>query len=208
METKKMITIIDYGIGNLGSIKNMFRRISVKAEIVSDPDAIARASKILLPGVGSFDAAIRTLEARGIKEILDHKVVQEQVPILGICLGMQLLTNGSEEGKLPGFGWIDAETKRIPSGPGLKIPHMGWNSVQKTTESLMTQGLDQEARFYFVHSYAVTAKDPKTMILETEYGVKFASAIQNKNVFGMQFHPEKSHKFGMQIFKNFQALPC
>lgn len=203
-----MITIVDYGVGNLGSIKNMFRRVGARAEITSDPDAISAAKKILLPGVGSFDAAMQKLEAQGLKQILAHKAMKEQVPVLGICLGMQLLTNGSEEGDLPGFGWIDASAKKISGEAGLKVPHMGWNVVKKSSQSEMTNGLEEDARFYFVHSYAVTVKDPKNMILETEYGGRFASAIQNENVYGMQFHPEKSHKFGMQIFKNFEALPC
>ena len=203
-----MITIVDYGVGNIGSIKNMLKRIGATSEIVSEPEGVSGAKKILLPGVGSFDAAMKKLDENGLKEILDRKALEERVPLLGICLGMQLLTKGSEEGELQGFGWIDASTKKISNRSGIKVPHMGWNFVKKCSPSELTRDLGKDARFYFVHSYEVVVKNPENIILKTEYGEDLVSAIQNDNIYGTQFHPEKSHKFGMQIFENFAALSC
>jgi glutamine amidotransferase len=201
-----MIVIIDYGMGNLGSIVNMFKKVGAKAEVSSDLDVIAKAPKLLLPGVGSFDRAMERIEALGMKSVLDDQALVIKKPILGICLGMQLLTRGSEEGKLPGLGWIGADTKKFPSISGLRIPHMGWNSVEPTTSSPLTNNLLKESRFYFVHSYCVQVDHQNNSILKCQYGISFDAAIQHDNIFGAQFHPEKSHKFGMQIFKNFVNL--
>ncbi len=205
-----MITIVDYGMGNLGSIKNMFKYLGVESTIQSDVDKIKRASKILLPGVGSFDTAMQKINRGDLREVLDEKALKEQVPILGICLGMQLLTKNSEEGEFDGLGWIDAKSisfkDRVDSQ--LKIPHMGWNIVRKNQKSKLTEGFElfDESRFYFVHSYFVRVEDEKNSILKTEYGVEFDSAIQKDNIFGVQFHPEKSHKFGMKLFENFARI--
>ena len=197
-------------MGNLGSIKNMFKYIGVESKIESDPDKIKNASKILLPGVGSFDTAMKKIKEKNILEVLNEKALKEQVPILGICLGMQLLTNESEEGKEEGLGWIEAKTKSFKNriDQNMKIPHMGWNIVNKSNDSALTLGFDNfdETRFYFVHSYLVKVKNEKNSILTTKYGVKFDSAIQSDNIFGAQFHPEKSHKFGMKLFENFARL--
>lgn len=201
-----MITIIDYGMGNLGSILNMFRRIGVKAGVTNDPKVLQSAEKILLPGVGAFDAAVERIAASGLSEVLDHKAMVERVPVLGICLGMQLLTRGSEEGKLPGLGWIAADTRRFPVLPGLKVPHMGWNIALPSKPSALTRNLSDEPRFYFVHSYFVEVDDPAHSIMCTTHGVTFDSAVQRDNIYGAQFHPEKSHKFGMQLLKNFAEL--
>lgn len=201
-----MIVIIDYGMGNLGSIVNMFKKVGVKAEVSSDLDVISNASKLLLPGVGSFDRAIERIEALGMRPVLDYQALVEKKPILGICLGMQLLTRGSEEGVLPGLNWISADTKKFPSIPGLRIPHMGWNYVETSTSSSLTHNLHSESRFYFVHSYCVQVDDQKNSILKCQYGISFDAAIQYDNIFGAQFHPEKSHKYGIQIFKNFIKL--
>ena len=205
-----MITIVDYGMGNLGSVKNMFKFIGVKSTIESDPDKIKSASKILLPGVGSFDTAMEKINKNNLKEVLDEKALKERVPVLGICLGMQLLTKSSDEGSLDGLGWIPAKTISFKDRVSKKyrVPHMGWNVVNKSNESLLTQGFDEfdETRFYFVHSYFVQVEDEKNSILKTDYGLKFDSAIQKDNIFGAQFHPEKSHKFGMNIFKNFAKI--
>lgn len=205
-----MITIIDYGIGNLGSIKNMFKYIGVESVIENDIDKIQHASKILLPGVGSFDAAMKKINQSDLKEVLYQKALKEQVPVLGICLGMQLLTDSSTEGSLEGLGWIPAKTI---SFKGLieekyRIPHMGWNIVEESNKSELTADFDQldETRFYFVHSYFVKVEDEKNSILKTNYGVEFDSAIQKDNIFGAQFHPEKSHKFGMKLFENFAKV--
>ncbi|MCB9036075.1 MAG: imidazole glycerol phosphate synthase subunit HisH [Lewinellaceae bacterium] len=201
-----MITIVDYGMGNLGSVLNMLKRIGVKAQIIDDPEKLSEAKKILLPGVGSFDQAMKRITVSGFKDILDHKALVEKVPVLGICLGMQLLTRGSEEGVLPGLGWIAADTIKFPQMEGLKIPHMGWNMVTPATHSLLTQNLPVESRFYFVHSYRIHVDDEKNSILKAHYGITFDAAIQKENIFGTQFHPEKSHRFGMQLLQNFSLI--
>jgi glutamine amidotransferase len=203
-----LIVIIDYGIGNLGSIFNMFKKIKVETKITGDINEIKKASKILLPGVGAFDNAMKKINELNIKEVLTYKALTEKVPFLGICLGMQILTNCSEEGELPGFGWIDAETKKFnfEYDSGLKVPHMGWNSVIKSNECELTRNLPEAPRFYFVHSYYVKVNDEKNSIFKTNYGLTFDSAIQKDNIFGAQFHPEKSHKFGMKFLENFASL--
>jgi len=205
-----LITIIDYEMGNLGSIQNMFKYIGVESKIESDPDKIKDASKILLPGVGSFDAAINKIKQKNLYEVLNEKALKEQVPILGICLGMQLLTNRSEEGTEKGFGWIPAQTLSFKDKieKNLKVPHMGWNIVKKSKDSLLTKDFEnfEESRFYFVHSYFVKVKNEENSILKTEYGIEFDSAIQKDNIYGAQFHPEKSHKFGMKLFENFARI--
>lgn len=200
-----MITIVDYGLGNLGSVLNMMKKIGAEAQISSDLNVIAKAQKILLPGVGAFDAAMEKLTNTELRKVLDEKVLKEKVPTLGICLGMQLLTRGSEEGKLQGLNWIDAYTYRFPQSQ-LKVPHMGWNLVIKKSPSALTEQFDQEFRFYFVHSYYVKVDDERNSVLTTNYGITFDSAVQRDNVFGAQFHPEKSHRFGMQLFKNFAKV--
>ena len=203
-----MITIIDYGMGNLGSISNMFKRIGVACEITGDKQKIADAEKILLPVVGAFDAAMQRINDGGFKELLDKKALEEKVPVLGICLGMQLLTNSSEEGQLPGLGWIPAKTTRFsfPKDSNLKVPHMGWNEVVVKQSSPLIEDLPAEPRFYFVHSYYVTAGDNAHVLANTTHGVEFNSIIQKGNIYGAQFHPEKSHKFGMKLLENFAKL--
>jgi len=202
-----MITIVDYGMGNLGSIQNMFKRIKVESEITDGVDRIAAAKKILLPGVGAFDAAMQRINERGLKEVLNKKAMDEKIPVLGICLGMQLLTKSSEEGKLPGLGWINSETVRFQfTDHSLKVPHMGWNLVYKKKESPLIDSLPDEPRFYFVHSYHVQCSLPSDVLTITHYGIDFHSIIQHENIYGAQFHPEKSHKFGMQLLENFARL--
>ena len=201
-----MITIVDYGIGNLGSIRNMFKRIGAPAVVTADLDQIAAASKILLPGVGAFDVAMERINSTELRSVLDRKALEERIPVLGICLGMQLLTSGSEEGRLAGLGWIPAGTKRFPALPALKVPHMGWNLVRRTRPSALTENLSSEARFYFVHSYYVQVADPADSILRAHYGVDFDAAMSRGNIYGAQFHPEKSHRFGMQLLTNFAKL--
>jgi glutamine amidotransferase len=201
-----MITIVDYGMGNLGSIQNMLKRIGVAAEVTGEIAALERASKILLPGVGAFDSAMQRINASGLRAVLDRKALQERVPIMGICLGMQLLTRSSEEGQLPGLGWIAAATRRFPAAPGFKVPHMGWNEVSAVRESPLTEGLTAESRYYFVHSYYVQADDAQDSVLTTHYGVTFDSVVSHGNLFGAQFHPEKSHKFGMRFLANFARI--
>jgi glutamine amidotransferase len=203
-----MITIVDYGMGNLGSIQNMFKRIGVRAMISANRLDLERAEKILLPGVGAFDSAMERINSGGFRDVLDHKALVERIPILGICLGMQLLTRSSEEGRVPGLGWIDAQTRRFPQSNGLKVPHMGWNSVQPSCASPLTDGLDPETRYYFVHSFYVRVDNEADSVLKTRYGVTFDAAIAHANVFGAQFHPEKSHRFGMHLLTNFARIRC
>jgi imidazole glycerol-phosphate synthase subunit HisH len=205
-----MITIVDYGMGNLGSIQNMFKYIGVKAKIESDPDKIKNASRILLPGVGSFDTAMKKIADNNLIEVLNEKAINDQIPVLGICLGMQILTNESEEGKLKGLGWIPAKSINFRSevDKKLKVPHMGWNTVKNNRDSLLTSGFNDfnEIRYYFVHSYFVRVDNEKNSLLKTKYGVEFDSAIKKDNIYGVQFHPEKSHKFGMKLFENFSKI--
>ncbi|HEY8608897.1 MAG TPA: imidazole glycerol phosphate synthase subunit HisH [Noviherbaspirillum sp.] len=198
-----MIVIVDYNTGNPGSIRNMLRKIGHDSEISCDPARIAEASKLVLPGVGAFDAGMECLERTGLIPLLNDRVINAKVPVLGICLGMQLMTHGSEEGKRPGLGWIDAETVRFrPQDPSLKVPHMGWNQVQPGRPSPLLEGMEN-ARFYFVHSYFVRCRSEDDVLLSAVYGGAFHAAFEHGNVRGVQFHPEKSHKFGMQLLSNF-----
>ncbi|MGE5363046.1 MAG: imidazole glycerol phosphate synthase subunit HisH [Bacteroidota bacterium] len=201
-----MITIVDYGMGNLGSIRNMLKRIGAQSEITGDPEKIEQAEKIILPGVGAFDAAMQLINSGGLLDVLNKKALGEKIPVLGICLGMQLLTESSEEGVLPGLNWINAKTLRFPKNEKLKIPHMGWNFTHIVHHSPLTENFTEEFRFYFVHSYCVHVTDENNSILKTSYGIEFDSAIQKDNIFGVQFHPEKSHKYGMTLLRNFALL--
>lgn len=201
-----MITIVDYGMGNIGSIQNMFKCLNVPTQVTSDHCVLTGAKKIILPGVGSFDTAMSKIEASGLREILNHKATVEKVPFLGICLGMQLLTRSSEEGSCSGLGWIPARTVRFPFSNDVKVPHMGWNKVSLRGASLLTMDFPVDSKFYFVHSYHVEIEDEKHSILKTKYGLWFNSAIQMDNIMGVQFHPEKSHRFGKQLFLNFARI--
>lgn len=202
-----MITIVNYGMGNFGSILNMFKRIGVKAAIESDPNLIRQAEKLVLPGVGAFDSAMSCINnVAGLREVLNHKALIEHTPVLGVCLGMQLLTRSSEEGKQAGLGWIPGATSRFPKQEGLKVPHMGWNVALPNSPSRLTAQVGDEPRYYFVHSYCVHVDDPAHSLMKTHYGISFDSAIGRENIYGVQFHPEKSHRFGMQILKNFAEL--
>ena len=202
----KPILIIDYGMGNIGSLRNMFRRIGVEVSVAVDEASILKAEKLLLPGVGAFDAAMSRLNSTGIGAAVRHRAVNEQVPLLGICLGMQLLTDSSEEGRLPGLGIIPAQTRRFVAADDRKVPHMGWNLVRQTAPSPLTSHLEPESRFYFVHSYYVRTEDRADSILSANYGIEFDAAIQRGNVFGAQFHPEKSHRYGMALLNAFAEI--
>lgn len=201
-----MITIIDYGVGNVRSVANMLNKIGEPSLITDNPDDIRAATSLILPGVGAFDTAMNELEKRGLKELLHQKVMIEKTQVLGICLGMQLLTDGSEEGKEKGFGWIPGFAYRFPQSAEWKVPHMRWNSVTATGESPLLSELEDDARFYFVHSYYVKAEERQHAILSTEYGLSFDAALQKDNIMGVQFHPERSHKFGLKLLYNFTKL--
>ena len=200
-----MITIVDYGVGNLGSIRNMLRKIGAACEISADGERLTAADKLILPGVGAFDAGMASLNASGLAPALHEAVSQRKVPVLGICLGMQLMTRGSEEGSLPGLGWIDAKTVRFtPSADQkLKVPHMGWNVVNACKSSRLLRGAEPEERFYFVHSFYVRCERPDDVLLRARHGGTFDAAFERENVMGVQFHPEKSHKFGLRLLSNF-----
>ena len=203
-----MIVFVNYGMGNLGSVQNMFKRIGVESKITSDLDEIAQATKILLPGVGSFDAAMIRINDGGFRAVLDRKALIEKIPVLGICLGMQLLTHSSEEGKEKGLGWIPAKTLafKFEAAQKLKIPHMGWNIAYPHGTSKLSGNFVDESRFYFVHSYYVEVENQNHSFLKTNYGISFDSGIQKENIFGAQFHPEKSHKFGMRFLESFAKI--
>jgi imidazole glycerol-phosphate synthase subunit HisH len=201
-----VITIIDYGLGNLGSMLNMLKKIGANALVSSDHDIISKADKLILPGVGSFDSGMRNLHERNLIPLLNKMILEEKVPILGICLGMQLLGKKSEEGQLPGLGWLDADSVRFnfqDDNANLKIPHMGWNQLTVRKSHPLFSGLEDTNRFYFVHSYHVVCANTDNLLASTSYGFDFASAVVKDNILGVQFHPEKSHKFGMRLLKNF-----
>jgi imidazole glycerol-phosphate synthase subunit HisH len=205
-----MIVILDYGMGNVGSIQNMIKKFTTDVVITNNHDMIKDASKLILPGVGAFDNGMKNLKSLNLIDILNDKVLKEKIPVLGICLGMQLLTEKSEEGVLEGLKWIKGETVRFRfinnNNVRLKVPHMGWNYIETISDSKLFENLYKETRYYFVHSYYVTCKNRENVIAETKYGIRFTSAVQDDNIFGVQFHPEKSHKYGLQLIKNFIDL--
>lgn len=203
------ITIVDYGVGNVGSIQNMLKKIGARSVVASSPEQILEAAKLILPGVGAFDAGMETLARSGLVDALNRKALEDRTPVLGLCLGMQLMTRGSEEGRLPGLGWVDADTRKFDpaAAPGLKVPHMGWNIVAPAKQSPILKGYSADTRFYFVHSYYVRCEDQGDALLRSAYGGhSFDAAFEHKNLVGVQFHPEKSHRFGMWLLKNFTEL--
>ena len=203
------IVVVDYGIGNLGAIPNMLRRLNASAEVTSDPEVIRRASKLILPGVGAFDAGMRRLRELKLDMVLHERAAAEGVIILGLCLGMELMFDGSAEGVEPGLGWLHGKVVRLTGGgtsPPLPVPHMGWNLVRMRRPHPIVADLGPEPRFYFAHSYHARCDDPEDILGTTEYGEGFPSLVSRKNIIGAQFHPEKSHRFGLQLFRNFVAL--
>ena len=197
------VSIVDYGIGNTGSICNMFRKLRIEPELVSSGTAVVNAKRLILPGIGAFDACMQALLAAGLQTpVLEF--AQTGRPLLGICVGMQMLTLDSEEGRLPGLGLIRAHTRRFPAVEGLRIPHMGWNTVQwGDRHHPLAEGLTEECRFYFVHSFRVLCESPENSLAACTYGGEFSAAIIHGNIAGVQFHPEKSHRFGLQLLGNF-----
>lgn len=200
-----MIVIVDYKMGNLGSVTNIIKKIGHSSVVSSDIDIISKASKIILPGVGSFAKAMDNLHELNLIDILNEKALGEKIPLLGICLGMQLLTKSSEEGNVEGLGWIDAKTVKFKLNdfPELKIPHMGWNETRFTKTHFLSEDYHEDPRFYFVHSYHAVCEQEENILTKTNFGYEFASGIIKNNIMGVQFHPEKSHKFGANLFKNF-----
>ena len=198
-----MIGIVDYGLGNLGSVANMLKKIGVKAVVTAEPGKLRAARALILPGVGHFDRGMRNLEERGLKPVLDELVLKEQRPILGICLGMQLLARKSEEGSAPGLGWIAGDVKRFafPAGDRHVVPHMGWNEIEPVGQGLFGEVPERPPRFYFVHSFHLVADAEQDVMAWCTYGYRFAAAVRRGHIWGTQFHPEKSHKFGMSVLK-------
>ena len=205
-----MITIIDYGLGNALAFVNMYRRLNIPVSVANTAEDLASSDKLILPGVGSFDHAMQKLNQSGMRQALEKLVLQQGVPILGICVGMQMLAKSSDEGKLPGLGWIDGTVKKFDSSNILRgntyLPHMGWNDVKPVVEASLFKGIEQDARFYFLHSYYFECQKQSDILAMTDYGVQFSSAVGHDHVYGVQFHPEKSHHFGSQLLKNFGEL--
>jgi glutamine amidotransferase len=201
-----MIVVVDYGIGNVGSILNMLKRLGIPARLSRGAEDLEGAEKLVLPGIGAFDAGMERLHERGLVEVLERRVRGNGVPVLGICLGFQLMGRGSEEGRLPGLGWLDADAVRFDSsqaeGP-LRVPHMGWNLLRPSGRSRIMAGLPDDPRFYFVHSYHMRARRAEDVVAWATYGYEFAAAMEHGHVVGVQFHPEKSHRFGMSLLRNF-----
>lgn len=200
-----MITIIDLEMGNFGSVLNMCRKIELNAHLTNDIEEIEKADKIILPGVGHFDNAMINLEKLGLVEILKKKVFKDKTPILGICLGMQLLCYKSEEGRIPGLGWIEGEVIKFNLPIKYKLPHMGWNYIEPDPNCLLFKDI-KNPRFYFVHNYHVQCQNPDIIMCKTKYGYDFVSGVKDKNIYGVQFHPEKSHSYGKKFLKNFGMI--
>ncbi|MDX1479286.1 MAG: imidazole glycerol phosphate synthase subunit HisH [Saprospiraceae bacterium] len=205
-----MIGIINYGMGNVGSIQNMIRHVGGESIIIDDPDQIRGVDKVIIPGVGAFDNGMTKLHARGFVQALDEHVERKGKPVLGICLGMQLLTMASEEGEAAGLGWIRARAVKFQfNGSGeskLRVPHMGWNAVTYRKETAINKNTEEEPRYYFVHTYHVVCEDEQDVLCTCEYGHTVVAGIARSQIYGLQFHPEKSHKYGMTILRNFSNL--
>lgn len=202
-----MIGVVDYDTGNIGSVLNMLKKVGAQAIASRDPSELRKANKLVLPGVGAFDEAMRNLRSFGLYDVLNELVLEQRRPILGVCLGAQLMTKGSEEGDQPGFGWLNAHLVRFraPEGmPSLRVPHMGWNVVNAEAEGGgIFCDVTQPMRFYFVHSYHMVTEEPGLELSSSQYGYRFTSAMARHNILSMQFHPEKSHKYGLQVYRNF-----
>jgi glutamine amidotransferase len=204
-----MITIVDYGLGNIRAFLNVYRRLNIEVRTATTAEDLQEASKVILPGVGAFDHAMERLTTSGMRETLDDLALRRRVPILGVCVGMQILGRGSDEGRLPGLGWMDARVRALGSlmsGETLPVPHMGWNDVRPVSPTRLFHGLDRDARFYFLHSYYFQCDREEDAIAVASYGRDFACAANAANVYGVQFHPEKSHHYGARLLQNFAEM--
>lgn len=201
-----MITIVDYGLGNLGSVQNMLTKLGEKSVITSDSNVISNASKLILPGVGSFDTGINKIRELGLEGVLNQMALNKKIPVLGICLGAQLMTNSSEEGVEKGLGWFDAETKKFNHSEQMEkwpLPNIGWRDIKNNKDYFLLDGIQRQPRFYFVHSYVLTPNDDSIISLSSDYGYNFACGLHKDNLHCVQFHPEKSHSFGFKFMNNF-----
>ena len=205
---KKTLAIIDYGMGNLNSVKKKLDRLKTTASITSNPKDIIKADKIILVGVGHFAKAMKNIKELNLLDTLNEVVIIKKKPVLGICLGMQLMAKDSEEGNAEGFGWLDANVRKMQVEDTLrfKIPHTGWNKITQSKKSRLMKGIPESSEFYFVHSYHLMPNETSNILNETEYCFKFTSAIEKDNIFGVQYHPEKSHDVGEVLLKNFISL--
>lgn len=204
-----MISIIDYGLGNIRAFSNMYKRMNLDATPVSSVVELRKATKIILPGVGAFDHAMELLEASGMRETLDELVLEKKIPVVGVCVGMQILAENSEEGSRPGLGWIKGTVRHFRSEPranGLPLPHMGWNDVRPLVAEGLFDGLGEDARFYFLHSFYFDCAREEDAAARASYGVDFVCSVTSGNIHGVQFHPEKSHHHGARLLKNFADL--
>ena len=204
-----MIAIIDYGLGNIRAFSNVFKGLNIPAFVAKESSQLVLADKLILPGVGSFDYAMQRLNNSGMRDTLDELVLRKRIPVLGICVGMQMLANSSAEGVLPGLGWIDATVERFPQVKfrhNAGIPHMGWNTIHASVDNNILTDLDFDAKFYFLHSYFFKCNNSEDSIASTDYYGKFTSIVRHDNIFGFQFHPEKSHKWGVKLIQNFSKL--
>lgn len=204
-----MITIVDYGLGNIGAFANVYKRMNVNVTIAREADALRGAERIILPGVGAFDHAMDLLDASGMREILEELVIGQKRPLIGVCVGMQMLADSSDEGSRPGLGWVPGRVRHFSTETAsrdLPMPHMGWNDVQPVQGDPLFRGLETDARFYFLHSYYFESARSEYNLAHTEYGLEFGCAIRNDNVCGVQFHPEKSHHYGEALLRNFAGI--
>ena len=204
-----MIGIISYGLGNIKAIENVYQKLSHPVNIINSVDDLKGVNKLILPGVGAFDYAMEKFNNSGLKNEIVKLVSNEHIPILGICVGAQMLCSYSEEGNLPGLNWIDASVKKFKKNSKktrLQLPHMGWNDVKSVNNSKLFNGMHHEARFYFLHSYYIECRKSSNVIATSDYPENFTCSINNKNVYGVQFHPEKSHDFGINLLDNFYKL--
>lgn len=204
-----MITLIDYGVGNLFAFQNVYKRLGIPIKIANNSSDLRNAEKLILPGVGSFDYAMSQLNASGMRDKLDDLVIVQKIPVIGICVGMQMMGNRSDEGKLEGLKWIDAEILKFDESlikQRTKLPHMGWNDVIPSRETPLFQGLEKKSIFYFLHSYYFKCNNSIDSLAISEYGISFSSAINHDNIYGIQFHPEKSHQYGEKLLYNFAML--
>lgn len=201
-----MIAIVNYGLGNIKAFANVYKSLNIPFKIVSCSADFNDVTKIILPGVGAFDQAMEHLQASGMREVLDELVLCRKLPVLGICVGMQIMACSSEEGELPGLGWIDGVVKKFDIVSSHFLPHMGWNTVNPLQDGPLFEGISDGARFYFLHSYYFQCHNENNILAVTEYGARFACVIRSGNIRGVQFHPEKSHQNGVQLLKNFGNL--
>ena len=204
-----MITVVNYGLGNVQAFANLYKRMNIPAKVAANASDLEDATRLILPGVGAFDHAMELLDASGMRHALDDLVSRRRMPVLGVCVGMQILSKSSEEGKLAGLGWIDGRVRRFDESKlprPARLPHMGWNDVVPKSGARLFCGFESDCRFYFLHSYHFECASDDDVVAKSEYGMSFSCAVHSNNIYGVQFHPEKSHDYGMRLLKNFAEM--